>query len=257
VGTISLFVAIYLATFVAIGFVAGITGIRSFYWPALVAATAATIAAVGIMESGRWNIGFIVPPWLAARDAMLGLAVAAILIGTADLLILVSTSVRQVRGSGFPWPELWIVFVPAAIHEEVVFRGYLFQKIRAWNRHAGVAASSIAFAALHAGNRGIEPIAIANLLLAGIFLALAWERYQRLWLPIGIHLGWNVFSGPILGYAISGFVPAASLLRIAGGGPPWLTGGGFGIEGSVVVTLVEVGAIAWLMNEEFRMKNFK
>jgi membrane protease YdiL (CAAX protease family) len=246
VGTISLFAAIYLATLVATGYVARITGAATFYWPSLAAAAAATVATIAIMERGRWSIGLIVPPRLAARDFTAGVGLAAALISIADAIVVASPSVGQTLGNGFPWADLFIVYVPAAMHEEVLFRGYLFQKLRAWNRPSAIVLTSIVFAAMHAGNRGIDWIAVVNLVLAGVFLALAWERYRRLWLPIGIHLGWNVFVGPVFGYGVSGFEPAQSVLRIVGNGPLWMTGGEFGIEGGVVATLVEVIGIAVL-----------
>ena len=57
---------------------------------------------------------------------------------------------------------------------------------------------------------------MANLILAGVLLALAYERYERLWFPIGIHIAWNVASGPILGYDVSGYVPSQTVLRTIG-----------------------------------------
>ncbi|MGZ4809232.1 MAG: CPBP family intramembrane glutamic endopeptidase [Thermoanaerobaculia bacterium] len=255
--TISLFVAIYLATVVVAAYVARLTGLEAFYWPALLAAAVATTATVGIMERGRWNIGLVVPPALASREFVLGIGFAAVLIAGGDLLIELPTSMRHTRGAGFPWLDLLIVYVPAAFHEEIVFRGYVFQKMRVWNRGSAIIASSVAFAALHTGNPGITPIAVLNLLFAGVFLSLAYERYGRLWFPIGIHLGWNLVSGPILGYTVSGFVPAASVLRVLGSGPDWLTGGEFGLEGSVAAAVVEVVGIALLLkwNAERRVQN--
>ena len=88
-----------------------------------------------------------------------------------------------------------------------------------------------------------------------MLLALSYERYARLWFPIGIHLAWNILSGPILGYPVSGFVAAESVLRTAISGPLWLAGGNFGIEGSVWMGVAEVGGIVWLMNAERRMQN--
>jgi len=257
VATISLFVAIYLATLVVGAWVARLAGLESFYWLALLSAAVATAGTVSIMERGRWNIGFLVPPVLAAREFAIGIGFAAALIAGADLLIELSTPLRHTCGSGFPWLDLLIVYVPAAIHEEVVFRGYVFQKMRLWNRPGAIISSSVVFAALHSGNEGITAIAIANLLFAGVFLALAYERYRRLWFPIGIHLGWNVVSGPILAFPVSGFVPSASLLRVTGGGPAWLTGGRFGLEGSVAAAVVETAGIVLLLkrNAECRMQN--
>ena len=88
---------------------------------------------------------------------------------------------------------------------------------------------------------------MANLFFAGILLALAYARYERLWFPIGIHLGWNLLSGPILGYNVSGYASRETVLRTVGRGSPWLTGGLFGIEGSVWIVLVELAGIALLL----------
>jgi membrane protease YdiL (CAAX protease family) len=152
-----------------------------------------------------------------------------------------------VAGNGFPWIELIAVYLPAVFHEELLFRGYPFQKI--WREHRVVAVlfSSFVFAALHAGNDAFSILAMANLFFAGILLALAYGRYERLWFPIGIHLGWNLLSGPILGYNVSGYVSSESVLRTTGRGSPWLTGGLFGIEGSVWVVVVELAGIALLL----------
>ena len=129
-----------------------------------------------------------------------------------------------------------------------------------WNRIGAIGITSIVFAALHATNRGISAIAIINLIIAGVLLALAYERYQRLWFPIGIHFVWNLLSGPILGYGVSGYAAETTVFRTIGSGPLLVTGGAFGIEGSVWMAVAELGGIFWLLNElrisnlELRMK---
>ena len=155
--------------------------------------------------------------------------------------------------------ELIVVYVPAAIHEELLFRGYPYQKVRSVNRSAAIIFTATVFASLHAGNEGISPLAIVNLVLAGVMLALAYEVYERLWLPIGIHVVWNILSGPVLGYNVSGYVSQRTVLEVRGGGSEWLTGGRFGIEASVWMVVVEGAAIVllarWRKNEECRMQN--
>lgn len=206
----------------------------------------ATAITVGVCEGGRWRTGVHVAPRFAAPEFLRGVILAAILIGAADGLIELASGVRHARGNGFPWLELVAVFIPAALHEELAFRGYVFQKLRTWRREAGYAFSAIVFALLHANNDGLTIIAVVNIILAGVLLAQAYERYERLWFPIGIHLAWNVFSGPILGYPVSGFVPATSVLTVTLSGPRWITGGLFGIEGSVWIAVVEIAAIIGL-----------
>lgn len=220
---------------------------RPVYLIALFSAAIATAVANALIDRGRWHIGLFVAPGRAVTELALGIAFAALLIGGIDLGILLLTDLRHVPADGFPWRELWVVFVPAAVQEELVFRGYVFQRVRAWNRWFAIAGSSLIFGLLHAGNSGITPVAIASIVLAGVMLALAYERYERLWFPIGIHIAWNVVSGPILGYDVSGYIPSHQLFRTVGGGNVLVTGGTFGIEGSVVSVIIEAFAVAILL----------
>ena len=245
----------YLAIFLSLGYAAVAAGVPFHQWVALISVAVATAVTVGTLERGQWRLGLFVRPTLAARELLLGLSFAVILILACDALILLSTGARHRPGNGFPWMELMAVFFPAAIHEELLFRGYVFQKLRKWRRGAAIVLTAAIFAALHGGNIGVSPIALSNVFLAGVLLALSYERYARLWFPIGIHLAWNILSGPVLGYPVSGFVPAESVLRTATSGPLWLTGGNFGIEGSVWMGVAEVAGIVWLMNAERRMQN--
>jgi len=242
-GPITLFVSVYLATFLAIGYAMIAVDLRYQQWAALLAAMCATAFTVRIIERGRWRLGLFVPPQIAAIDFVRGALLATLLILFADAALLFNTNLRHARGAGFPWLELMAVFAPAAVHEELVFRGYLFQKMRMWNRFAAMGVTSIVFAVLHGTNRGITIVAVVNLVIAGILLALAYERFERLWFPIGIHLAWNLLSGPILGYHVSGYVANSTVLRVVGSGPLLVTGGAFGIEGSLWMTAAELGGI--------------
>ena len=39
---------------------------------------------------------------------------------------------------------------------------------------------------------------------ASIMLGIAYLRSGALWLPIGIHFGWNALQGPVLGISVTG-----------------------------------------------------
>jgi hypothetical protein len=235
-------VSVYLAIFVASGFL-----LRGYpQWAALLSVTVATCTVVIVWEHRRFKIGFFVPPALATREALLGVGFASILILACDGLIVLFSNVRQSWTGGFPVADVFAVFIPAALHEELAFRGYVYQKLREWSRSVAIAISSLVFALLHGGNYGVSPLAIANIVVAGVLLALAYERYRRLWFPIGVHFAWNVLSGPILGFPVSGFVTRGSLIRVSGAGSALVTGGSFGIEASLCATAVEVIGIIWL-----------
>lgn len=135
----------------------------------------------------------------------------------------------------------------AAVLEEIVFRGYLFRLLSAaagtW---IAVLLTSVLFGAAHATNPGatlFSSFAIA--VEAGVILAGAYAVTGRLWLPIGLHLGWNFAEGTIWGMSVSGSAISPSLTRGNLSGPPVLTGGAFGPEASIVAVLMSlaVGAV--------------
>ncbi len=246
-----LFVSFYLATLVSLLWLR----LPYFQWLALVSVTVGTSATVALWEQGRWSLGLASPPIVALRELGSGVLFACALIGAADVLIIATTGVRHEWGSGFPYAQLLTVFVPAAIHEELLFRGYPFQKI--WRRWpaAAIIIFSAGFAVLHIWNDHVTPLALFNIFLGGILLSLAYVRYERLWFPIGLHFAWNLLSGPVLGHAVSGFAAEATLVRVLGEGPAILTGGAFGIEGSLFMTVSEAVGIVVLMQSRRRMQN--
>jgi membrane protease YdiL (CAAX protease family) len=252
---LTLFVCSYLLLVVLAAAALHLAGLPLTQWAWLTGGVGATLLTIALAEKGRWYLGLAARPTTAARELLLGAAFAAVLIAIAGALVLATTSLRHARGGGFPWLEVIAVYAPAAFHEELVFRGYPFQKLRTYNRPFAIAATSLVFAAMHAGNRGLTPLAFVNLILAGVLLALAYERYGRLWFPIGIHLAWNALTGPILGYDVSGYAPRQSVLVTRGGGPDWLTGCTFGLEGSVWILFVELSGIVFLYMRQLVAKS--
>jgi uncharacterized protein len=92
----------------------------------------------------------------------------------------------------------------------------------------------------------VSTLGTLNIFLAGVLLSLAYLAYRRLWLPVALHVWWNVLSGPVLGHEVSGLALERTLLGTVDPGPDLLTGGNFGLEASIWATLVEVIAIILL-----------
>ena len=216
-------------------------------WGNLIAVGVATALAVAIWERGQWSLGLIVAPHLALPEFLRGMTWGFLLISGCATLIVLSTDIGHGPGRGFPWLELLAVFFPAVLHEELLFRGYPFQKLLRWSRPFALLVVALIFAALHAGNSSATTIGLVNVFLGGILLGLAYERYGRLWFPIGLHLAWNLTTGPILGHEVSGYESMHTLFIERGGGPELLTGGEFGIEGSIWMTFTELVAIALMI----------
>ena len=89
--------------------------------------------------------------------------------------------------------------------------------------------------------------ALLGLFLSGLFLAYAYIRTRQLWLPIGLHLGWNFFEGSIFGFPVSGQY-FYQVIRQTVSGPDLITGGAFGPEGGLILIpalLLGAVGISW------------
>ncbi len=127
-----------------------------------------------------------------------------------------------------------IVFAMVGFYEELLSRGYWLQNASdGLNLFWGVVFSSSVFALLHLRNPNARLVAAAGIFGAGVFLGLAYARTRSLWLPIGLHFGWNLFEGPILGFPVSG-VRTMVLIEQTVDGPVSWTGGAFGPEAGLI-----------------------
>ena len=119
-----------------------------------------------------------------------------------------------------------IRIVLIVIMEEVVFRGFFIQKlVVSENQWVAIVASSVLWSFLHIPNMihsglSIIPIIIGTVsfVILGIALGFAFLNTEsNLWLPLGIHLGYNnAFS--TIGTFFQGTLSASSLLV---GEPSW------------------------------------
>lgn len=141
----------------------------------------------------------------------------------------------------------FVLFLPAAVKEELELRGYLFQRlIDAIGPWPATATLSMLFGLLHLANPSVTRLSTANTVLIGVLLAVCYLKTRGLWLPAGVHFGWNFCLGYVYSLPVSGIVLRYRLLAAEVSGPTYLTGGNYGPEGSVVTTVVIVVAVVWL-----------
>ncbi len=134
--------------------------------------------------------------------------------------------------------ETWVLLT-AAMAEELMFRGYPFQRlVKAVGAWGAIAIFSGLFGAVHAGNPHASVWGFLNTIFIGILLSLAYLRTRALWLPWGIHFGWNAMLGVGFGLPVSGLTEFAVMVKGTARGPQWLTGGSYGIEASATGALV-------------------
>lgn len=136
-----------------------------------------------------------------------------------------------------------VVFVAVGFYEELLFRGYyMYNLIDGTNLPIAILTTSLLFSIAHLTNFGASLQSAIGIFAAGLFLAYGWYRTGALWLPIGLHIGWNFFQGPIFGFQVSG-TPSPALIQQQVSGPELVTGGPFGPEaGLIILPAMAIGA---------------
>jgi membrane protease YdiL (CAAX protease family) len=207
------------------------------------AAAVANALALRIWERGRLaDIGM---HWNAASRRNLAVGVAggagAALLALGVPLLVGAAALRPDPDYPASWASflfLSVVLLFGAVGEELLFRGYGFQILLAeLGPFATILPASVIFGLAHTANQHATPLALANTTAWGVILGLAFLRSGDLWLPIGLHFGWNWIL-PILGAGLSGFT-----IRTGGYAMEWRasslwSGGAYGPEGGLVTTLV-------------------
>lgn len=148
------------------------------------------------------------------------------------------------------------LLVMIAFSEELVFRGYILGNLldSFKNKWIALVISAILFACYHLTHPGIDTLAFANLFLAGVLFGLNYIHTRNLWFSMLFHLSWNFFQGPLMGFNVSG-LHLSSLLLPDIKGDEMITGGEFGLEGSMpdtAVTLIAVLILAWAFERKYQ-----
>ena len=245
-----------------------LVGVALFLWDArggwaivkggsiwLVAALAAGALVLRTLDGRSWRALGLALNAATLRQSAAGLALGVAMILVAVVLMLATRDLRFGADAGTLGDALlamatsFAVLLPAAAAEEALFRGYPIQVLaRAGGAPLAILTTSAAFAAVHADNPAIGPLALANIFLAGVLLGAVYLRTGSLWAATAVHLGWNwgmagLFDLPVSGLGwidVPAFEPWVS-------GPAWWNGGPFGPEGGVIGTIVFVGATVYAL----------
>ena len=239
-GAALLFAALYLlvlAAFLGAGMMDSMAGAQ---WGALLAAVFATLVAGRFLDGRFPDAGLRVRLRRALFSIGSGIVIAAVAVGAGHVLILLSSGLALEGGRGLAAGDAILVVLPAAVHEELLFRGWAFQKLARWSAPLTVVGGALLFGILHGANPAVGWLGLVNIMVAGVMLSLAFLAFRNLWAPIALHYSWNFLSGPVLGYEVSGWRASATLYSQSDPGPAFLTGGDFGIEGSVWMILVQL-----------------
>ncbi|MEC1984535.1 CPBP family intramembrane glutamic endopeptidase [Bacillus cereus group sp. MYBKT14-1] len=189
------------------------------------------------------SIGFWKEKWM--RKYLKGALIGFVFISTPVILLLLMGSVKlQVQhitstvivgivGS-------LVAFLIQGATEEIIVRGWLFPVLSVRSRiWVGIVVTSFLFGFLHLLNPGITILSISNIILVGVFAAFYVLKDSSLWGICAWHSIWNWAQYNVYGFAVSGMtIYSTPLFKPATNGPEFLHGGTFGIEGSIITTIM-------------------
>jgi uncharacterized protein len=181
---------------------------------------------------------------LGASTGALAIAIpTAALIGVGYLTF-VDEPTRQIAR---PLLMSVAVLAPAALTEELLLRGYPFAVLaETWRWPVATAVTSVLFGLAHLRNPGVNALAIANVMAAGVFLAgvrLVTGSLAAAW---AAHFAWNWTMLAGFHTAVSGLPFETPMYHLIDSGPDWLSGGVWGPEGGVAAAVGMIGAFAGL-----------
>ena len=224
-----------------------------------VIAALSTFAAAGVANAivlriyERGQLADIGLGWTPASRrnlalGMLGGFAAGLLVLLGPVLVRVA-DLEPAKESHFQWPSLLLVSIIllfGSVGEEMLFRGYGFQVlVKAIGPFATILPMGVLFGLAHSQNLHFTWLALFNTVLWGIVLGYAFILSGDLWLPVGLHFGWNWIL-PLLGANVSGFTMGVTGYVLHWKiGEPW-SGGEYGPEGGWLTSLVVVALFFYL-----------
>lgn len=212
---------------------------------AFAAAAVANAVVVRVYERGRLaDVGLGGTP-SSGREFLTGVVsgvLAAVCVVGVPVALRIATFGRA-PGVEHPWAAFafdGVAILFGAMGEELLFHGYAFQLlIRAVGPFATILPISVIFGLMHSSNLNVSFLGIVNTIAWGILLGYAVWRTGALWLPIGLHFGWNV-ALPLLGSNLSGFTMGVTGYTLEWKVGALWSGGGYGVEGSLLTTGIVV-----------------
>ena len=192
-------------------------------------------------------------------DLPMASAVRGLALGTLGAFVLFSliVGIAALLGAYFivGWGGMnnWLMLlftagISAGFAEEFIFRGILFRWIEEFaGSWAALVVTSGLFGVAHIGNDNATWFSSFTIAVeAGLMLGGAYMLTRSLWVPIGLHFGWNMTQGlvwdvPVSGNDVDGLVDARLV------GDPLISGGAFGLEASVIALVVAGGFGVWLV----------
>jgi membrane protease YdiL (CAAX protease family) len=204
------------------------------------------------MTSVGGALGIGVRGFPVGRHLLVGFGIGTVGIAVTTGLLR-ATDHAKITGADLDLRRLGLgllVFGVSAVVQEIVFRSLLLGGLRRLTGSAGLAlvVSAALFGLVHLVlSADATTISVLSNTMGGLMYGVAFLRSGRIWLPVGVHLAWNLVQGTVLGFVVSGNGDYSdALMHVMTWGPTWLSGGAYGPEGSVF-SLVGRAAVIGLL----------
>lgn len=176
------------------------------------------------------------------KNFVIGLFVGIVLNGACVLVSLMNKDI-VIKYQGFNFIQAFLVLLCVFVQssgEELICRGYLYQKLlKKYEKPIiAIVGNALLFALLHFSNSGVTILSAINILLAGIVFSLMVYHFDSLWMAMGAHTTWNYLQNIVFGLPNSGIKMRYSIFKLTSARDGIAYTKSFGIEGSVMVTLL-------------------
>ena len=205
--------------------------------------------------------------WTKAKGNNVKFLLIGTLIGFASnmfciLIAWLHKDIYLFRNNGKLLPCILIflaVFVQSS-SEEMICRGFLYQRLRMGYKHPAVAiiGNSLFFGCLHLMNQGVTVLSFINIVVVGISFSLLVYYYDSIWAAMMFHTAWNFSQSILFGLPNSGIVVPYSFLGLdaSTATDSFAYNVGFGIEGTLVAdaVLILIVVLQILIGEKQKKK---
>jgi membrane protease YdiL (CAAX protease family) len=183
-----------------------------------------------------------------AKDILHGIALGFVLMAICFIFLSLTNQIKIIEVQLDPRAILlfFIIFFIVSLIEEVLFRGYLLINLmESYNKYIALVITAVLFSAVHLTNPYLSVLVIFNLLLIGYLFGIYYIHVRNLWFSIFLHASWSFFQVAIFGFPIFG-MKLNPLIKHQFQGSSLLTGTKFGLEGSILITILTILSIFYL-----------
>lgn len=250
---------IFGITVCVIGIVLDVTFLNIDWQPmTLIMLIAGMIASEEIRGGSYRTLGFTFDSFMF-RETLIGSLMGILPIFILIIVYFMNDWIDMQHNNQFELSAI-LTIISFAIIEEMIFRGIIFQAlVERFGMIKVSLLSAMLFSMAHLANPNYEPIPMLNTFLASLVFSYAWYHTRGLWLPILLHVSWNLMLY-LMGLTLSGMTLQNGLFSITLAldiPMPWLHSE-YGVEGTVFcmfTLLLFFPIIHMLPQSPYRMAN--